>query len=59
MALLRFAGGKVVEMWSTWEDLVKYRDGGVLRWTAVGSLLSGVVVTSIVRGLVHYTFVGE
>ncbi len=53
MALLRFAGGKVVEMWSTWENLVKYRDGGVLRWTAIGSFLSGVVVTSVVRGLVH------
>jgi hypothetical protein len=57
--MFRFAGGKVVEMWSAWDSLVRYRDGGVLRWIAVGSFLSGVVVTSVVLGFVHCTFVRE
>ncbi len=54
--MFRFAGGNVVEMWSAWDNLVRYRDGRVLRWIAVGSFLSGVVVTSVIRGFVHCAF---
>jgi hypothetical protein len=57
--MFRFAGGKVVEMWSAWDNPVRYRDRGVLRWIAVGSFLSGVVVTSVALGFVHCTFVRE
>jgi len=46
-------------MWSTWDNQVKYSDGGVLHWIAVGSFLVGVVVRSVVLGLAHYTFVRE
>jgi predicted ester cyclase len=57
LAVFRFEDGRVVEMWSTWDNLVRFRQGGVLRWIAIQGFAGGIVVTSLAVGFVYFTVV--
>ena len=55
MAVFRFEDGRVVEMWSTWDNLARYRQGGILRWLAIIWFAGGVVATSLLLGFFDFT----
>ena len=55
----RFQDGRVVEMWSTWDNLVRYDQGGVLRWLLIAGFAAGVVFASLALGFVYFSFLRE
>ena len=55
----RFQDGKVVEIWNTWDNLVRYDQGGVLRWLLIAGFAAGVSFTSLALGFVYFSFLRE
>ena len=43
-------------MWSTLDNLVRYSQGGVLRWLAVVAFGAGAAVASVGLGIVYFSW---
>jgi len=46
-------------MWNTWDSLVRYDQGGVLRWLLIAGFAAGVIFASLALGFVYFSFLRQ